>query len=219
MAKEPQNALVNRIFDWELSIAASNHLRGRLIDLVCGGKPHRSLLPPRVTEHVGVDHEGPSYDRSNFDLLGTAYAIPVTDGSFNSALRTAVLEHLEGPEDELPRCSRVLATGGIAVYMLLFIRHLYEDPRDINGFSNHIQGYLFEKAGFEMVELKVLSGLWVTIGQLLAYNPYRANRDSLRWLRTVDAEGLLIWGLAYAMERMYRIELWPRIFLVVAKKR
>ena len=217
MARELQNALVNRILDRELSIAASNYLRGRLIDIGCGEKPYRNLMAPWVTEHVGVDQEGTSHDRSNVDLFGTAYAIPVPDGSFDNALCTAVLEHLEEPEAALRECSRVLATGGVAVYTVPFIWHLHEEPRDFYRFSKHGLRYLFEKAGFEIVELKALSGFWVTFGQLLVYNLYRANRGPLRWLRIVDAAGLLIQGFAYALDRIDRTEQWTWMYLVVAR--
>lgn len=219
MARELQNVLVNRILDRELSLAASNHLRGRLIDIGCGEKPYRHLLAPWVTEHVGVDHEGTPHDGSNVDLPGTAYAIPVPDGSFDSALCTAVLEHLEEPEAALRECSRVLAAGGVAVYTVPFIWHLHEEPRDFYRFSKHGLRYLFEKAGFEIVELKALSGFWVTFGQLLVYNLYRANRGPLRWFRIVDAAGLLVQGLAYALDRMDRTEQWTWMYLVVARKR
>lgn len=219
MARELQNALVNRILDRELSLAASKHLRGRLVDIGCGEKPYRQLLAPWVAEHVGVDHEGTPHDRSNVDLPGTAYAIPVPDGFFDSALCTAVLEHLEEPEAALRECSRVLAAGGVAVYTVPFIWHLHEEPRDFYRFSKHGLRYLFEKAGFEVVELKALSGFWVTFGQLLVYNLYRANRGPLRWLRIVDAAGLLIQGLAYALDRMDRTEQWTWMYLVVARKR
>jgi SAM-dependent methyltransferase len=218
MARELQNALVNRILDRELSVAASNHLRGRLIDIGCGEKPYRNLLAPWVAEHVGVDHEGTSHDRSNVDLLGTAYAIPVPDGSFDSAICTAVLEHLEEPEAALRECYRVLATGGVAVYTVPFIWHLHEEPRDFYRFSKHGLRYLFEKTGFEIVELKALSGFWVTFGQLLVYNLYRANRGPLRWLRIVDAAGIVMQGLACALDRIDRTEQWTWMYLVVARK-
>src|SRR5689334_20670701 len=93
----PHNVLVQWIVQKALTIQGKKYLRGRLIDIGCGTKPYKPLFTAVVSEHVGVDHEATFHDRSNIDLYGTAYAIPATDGSFDSALCTAVLEHLEEP--------------------------------------------------------------------------------------------------------------------------
>lgn len=87
MAKNLSNILINTIHDRELKKNAI-HLKGRLIDIGCGTKPYKALLAPYVTEHIGVDHEGSTHDKSNIDLRGTAYAIPASDASFDSALCT-----------------------------------------------------------------------------------------------------------------------------------
>ena len=42
-----------------------------------------------------------------------------------------------------------------------------------------------------MIEIKPLSGFWVTFGQLFVYNLYRYNRGPLRWLGVIDALELL----------------------------
>jgi SAM-dependent methyltransferase len=129
-----------------------------------------------------------------------------------------VLEHLEEPEEALRECHRVLRAGGFAVYSVPFIWHLHEEPRDFYRFSKYGLQYLFEKCGFSIVELKALSGFWVTFGQLLVYNLYRLNRGPLRWFRIVDGLGLLLQGLAYALEQVDRSEQWTWMYLVVARK-
>lgn len=53
-----------------------------------------------------MDHFDTLHDKSNIDLFGTAYSISVDDASFDSALCTAVLEHLEEPELALRECYR-----------------------------------------------------------------------------------------------------------------
>lgn len=106
MANEIRNLLVNRIHDRELTRCASVYLKGRLIDIGCGIKPYKNMLAPYVTKHVGVDHQETLHDKSNIDLFGTAYDIPSDDESFDSAICTAVLEHLEEPEAALRECFR-----------------------------------------------------------------------------------------------------------------
>ena len=86
-------------------------------------------------------------------------------------------------------------------------------------FSKYGLRYLFEKADFEILELQALSGFWVTFGQLLVYNLYRANRGPLRWLRIVDALGLVIQGTAWLLDRFDRSEQWTWMYLVAARRR
>ena len=126
MAHEIKNVLVNRIFESNLYTAIQQYFKGRLVDIGCGTKPYAAMLSPYVTEHIGVDHEDSLHSKDNVNLIGTAYKIPVPDQSFDSALCTAVLEHLEEPEHALRECHRVLKSGGVAIYSVPFIWHLHE---------------------------------------------------------------------------------------------
>ena len=134
MAKEIKNILINSIHDRQLKKFASEYFSGRLIDIGCGTKPYKDLLAPYITEHVGVDHHDTLHDESNIDRFGTAYDIPAEDDEFDCALCTAVLEHLEEPEQALRECHRVLKQGGVAIYSVPFIWHLHEEQRDFYRF-------------------------------------------------------------------------------------
>jgi SAM-dependent methyltransferase len=219
VAKELKNLLIYRIHDKELKRCGAAYLAGRMIDIGCGTKPYRPLLAPYVNEHVGVDHQGTLHERAAVDLWGTAYAIPVRDCSFDSAICTAVLEHLEEPQKALDECFRVLKRGGLAIYSIPFIWHIHESPRDFYRFSRYGIQYLFEKSGFEVVELKALSGFWVTFGQLLVYNLYRFNRGPVRWLRLIDGAGLILQGISYCLDKIDKAEEWTWMYMVVAKKK
>lgn len=218
MAKEIKNLLINGIHDRCLEDYASRYMKGRLIDIGCGEKPYRELLSPYVDEHIGLDHEDTLHDKSNADLIGVAYEIPAADDSFDSAVCTAVLEHLEEPEQALRECYRVLKPDGCAIYSVPFIWHLHEEPRDFYRFSKYSLYYLFEKVGFEIVELKALSGFWVTFGQLFVYNLYRLNKGPLRWLRIIDAIGLIVQGVSFLLDKVDRTEQWTWMYMVVARK-
>ncbi len=218
MATETKNLLINYIHDRQLVDFASSQLKGRLLDIGCGTKPYYKLLKPYVTEHIGVDHEATFHDKDNIDLFGTAYDIPAEDESFDSAICTAVLEHLEEPEQALRECFRVLKKKGTAIYSVPFIWHLHEEPRDFYRYSKYGLKYLFEKVGFEIVELKALSGFWVTFGQLFVYNLYRFNRGPLRYIPIIPVVGLLIQGLSYLLDRIDKSEQWTWMYMVVARK-
>lgn len=219
MAKDLKSLLIYQIHDQELKQCAVRYLTGRLIDIGCGIKPYKNLLDPYVTEHIGVDHEATLHENSHIDIFGTAYQIPVEKAAFDCAICTAVLEHLEEPELALRECHRVLKDGGVAIYSVPFIWHIHEEPRDFYRFSKYGLQYLFEKVGFEILELKALSGFWVTFGQLFVYNIYRLNRGPLRWLRIIDAVGLLIQAIVYGLDKMDKTEQWTWMYMVVVRKK
>lgn len=215
----PKNVLVQGIVQQNLNFAAKKYLKGCLIDIGCGSKPYKNLLAPYVTEHIGVEHKATLHDKSNIDLVGTAYQIPVEGASFDSAICTAVLEHLEEPELAVRECYRVLKPGGVAIYSVPFIWHIHEEPRDFYRFSKYGLQYLFEKVGFEVLELNALSGFWVTFGQLFVYNIYRLNRGPLRWLRIIDAVGLLLQAIAYGLDKFDKTEQWTWMYMIVVRKK
>lgn len=214
-----RNWLVHKIVYRELEKSFQLYLSGKLIDIGCGCKPLQSFAKMYVDEHVGVDHHATLHDKSEVDLFGTAYHLPVENASFDSALCTAVLEHLEEPELALRECHRVLKLGGVAIYTVPFIWHLHEEPRDFYRFSKYGLDHLFQKVGFEVIEIKPLSGFWVTFGQLFVYNLYRYNRGPLRWLKIIDVLGFVVQGLAYVLDRMDCTEQWTWMYLVVARKK
>jgi SAM-dependent methyltransferase len=212
------NTLVQGIFQKNLLQMAEKYLKGRLIDIGCGSKPYKDLISPYVTEHIGVDQRNTLHIQSNIDIFSSAYQIPIEENSFDSAICTAVLEHLEEPEQALRECYRVLKSEGIAIYSIPFIWHLHEEPRDFYRFSKYGLKYLFEKVGFEIIELKALSGFWVTFGQLLVYNLYRLNKGPLRWLYIIDVIGLVMQAIAYTLDRFDKTEQWTWMYMIVVKK-
>ena len=106
----------------------------------------------------------------------------------------------------------------MAVYSVPFIWHIHEEPRDFYRFSKYGLEYIFKKAGFEVLELKPLSGFWATFGQLLTYYIQRFRRGPLRWFYVVDGLGLLIQLIAYGLDRLDKAEQWTWMYMVAAKK-
>lgn len=212
------NVLVRGIADKAIIRYAKEYLYGNLIDIGCGVKPYQKKLEDVVKNHIGVDHKDSLHDLSNADMIGSAYKIPTKNETFDSALCTAVLEHLEEPELALKECNRVLKTGGIAVYSIPFIWHIHEEPRDFYRYSKYGIEYLFSKAGFKIIQLEALSGFWITFGQLFVYYIHRFNRGPLRWFRIITIIGLIIQGIVYLLDKIDKAEDWTWMYIIAAKK-
>jgi len=212
--------LVYHLHDTALARAAQRYARGRLIDIGCAHKPYARMLEALVTEHIGVDHADTQHADARPDIEADAYNIPAPDASFDTALCTSVLEHLEEPEQAVAECFRLLRPGGCAIYSVPFIWHVHEAPRDFYRFSPYALRYLFEKVGFEVVELEALSGFWATFGQLLTYKLYQYKKrwSLLRIIPIVDAAGWVTQRVALGLDRIDRAEMWSWMHLIVVRK-
>lgn len=179
------------------------------------------MVAPYVTKHIGVDHQGTLHDKSDIDRFGTAYDIPAEESEFDSAICTAVLEHLEEPDKAIAECRRVLKTGGIAIYITPLFWHLHEEPRDFYRYTKYGLTYLFEKNGFEMVESKPLSVFCVTFGQELVYYLWcfrtGGKLNFLWWI--IPVMGMCTQAICYLLNKIDHSEEFTCAYLVVAREK
>ncbi len=208
---------VARIAARHIRRAAAERFHGRLIDIGCGEKRKALLVGDLVDEHVGLDHADSPHDLGAVDLVGTAYAIPAADASFDCALGTAVLEHLEEPGRALAEAFRVLRPGSFAVYTAPLFWHLHEEPRDFFRYTRHGLRHLFEGAGFELMEIRPLGGFWTTVCAETGYYIQRFGIGPLRPL--IGAAVAALHLVAAALDRgRLRDEAFTWMYLVVARK-
>ena len=213
--------LVARLAGRQIRDSAKKYFFGKMLDIGCGEKAKRYLVGEYVEEHIGLDHEDCLHNKSNIDLIGTAYEIPDQNESYDCILCTAVLEHLEDPQKALHEAYRVLKPGGYAIYTAPFIWHLHEEPRDFYRFSKFGLGYLFENANFEVVEIKPLSGFWVTFGSELNYYIDNICPRPLRFLSKlfIVLNNIIFQFLNVIDKKIHRrSDIWTWMYLVVAKK-
>lgn len=171
--RHPNERTENRaIYDREAVIwrhAAVTYASGRLVDIGCGEKPLVPFFSGYVDEYVGVDHAETEHDLRYADLLGTAYAVPLPDGSADTVVLSQVLEHLERPAEALLECRRLLRPNGHLLLTTPFFWQLHEEPRDFYRYSPYGLRYLLSEAGFDVVEVTPYGGAWLTIAVEIGY--------------------------------------------------
>lgn len=217
MAHLKRNQLINRAMDRELSRLAREYARGRMVDIGCGSKQYEALFKPHVSEHVGVDHPETQHDRTRAEILASGYDIPVPDASFDTVLFTSVLEHMEAPEDALRECARVLKPGGYMIFLIPFIWHVHEAPRDFYRYTPIGIRLLMERAGMPVRDLVPVCGFWGTFGQLFTYKlyKYRLLRSAVR---LTDRIGLAVQLAAYVLDKIDFDDEWPAIYAGAAQR-
>jgi len=214
------NWLIFSLINPALKEKIRKYASGSMLDIGCGEKPYKEIAAPFVTEHVGVDHEDTLHDKSNIDLFGNAYTIPVEDRRFDIILCTDVLEHLEEPGDALKEAFRILKPNGYAIYTVPLFWHLHEEPRDFYRYTKYGLKYLFEKNGFEVVEIEALSGFVVMFSQELVYFLQLFRRggklNPLWWI--IPPISLIIQAIAYVLNKIDPTEQFTAEYICVVKK-
>lgn len=215
------NWLIFSIVNPEIQSRVKLYARGKLADVGCGEKPYKAMIAEYVKEHVGIDHEFTLHDKSEIDLIGSAYDIPVSDETFDSLLCTYVLEHLERPHLAVAEANRVLKKGGYGIYTVPFFWHIHEAPRDFYRYTKYGLRYLFENSGFDVVELKAVSGFFITFGQEFAYflNQFRGKQrvNPLYWL--LPPLIVLVQAIAYILGRFEKQEDFTIEYIIVVRKK
>jgi SAM-dependent methyltransferase len=219
VAKTWKTILIYKIMDKEIARCAKTYMAGKLIDIGCGVKPYEKIIAPYVQSYTGSDRPSPFSSASKVDLVGTADRIPVEDASFDTAISTATLEHLSDPEDALKECYRVLKKRSFAIYTVPFFWHLHGEPWDYYRFTKYGLRHIFEKVGFEIVEITPLSGFWTTTTTLFCYYIERFNIGPLRYIPIIPAIGIFLQSFAYLFDRIDNSTEWTWMYLVVAEKK
>ncbi len=155
--------------DSELDRAFAQYARGTLVDIGCATKPYEDALMPFVTRHIGVEYPGTTHDRSKIDVFADAYNTTLPSESADTVLSSAVLEHLERPQDAVCEAARLLKPGGHLILTAPFFWQEHEAPRDFYRYTRFGLAHLFDTAGLEPIEIVPLAGYYTKAAQEFCY--------------------------------------------------
>ncbi len=146
------------------------NLSGKLLDIGCGNKPYKNKFSS-VTEYIGIEFDT-EQNRKNkdIDVFYRSGSLPFEDGTFDSALSTQVLEHVDNPPLYIKEAGRILKTGGRLLLTVPFVWPEHEQPADYTRYSSFGIKKLIENEGFRVItEEKSLTGLVGYIQMIICY--------------------------------------------------
>lgn len=211
--------LVHYISLRELKKVIPQYLRGITIDIGCGNKPYRDFINPFAQRYYGLEHPGTFYDKTYADAYSTADSLPFKSQSVDTVFTTAVLEHIEEPFDAIREFARVLKQGGCVIATVPLFWHVHEEPRDYFRYTSYGLRYLFAKAGFEIKEIKAMSGFWVTFAQHLSHMLLRFHKGPMKLVPILPLIVVLIQIVGLLLDKLDKSERWTWAYCLVARKR
>ncbi len=197
-------------------IASVAHLAsGTLLDIGCGEQPMRPIFEQRVDRIWGIDHLHTLHPNERIEIFGTALRLPFRSRAFDSAICLQVLEHVPEPVELLREAHRVLKPGAHLILTAPHIWNVHEEPHDYFRYTLHGLRYIFEKAGFEVLEVRPMAGYFVTAAARYCYFLEHFDRWGLQIL--VKPAYFVVQCFGWLLDRIYcdKTETWN--YLVVGR--
>lgn len=122
-------------------------LQGSVLDVGCGRKPYRSLIP--ATNYLGLEIDSPhARAHTHADAFYDGRSFPFPDATFDGVLCSQVFEHVFTPVEFLAEIHRVLRPGGCLLLTVPFVWDEHEQPHDFARYSSFGLRAVLERAGF-----------------------------------------------------------------------
>ncbi len=148
-------------YRWRLYRAAEDALadvHGRVLDIGAGTQPYRAFLPADV-HYVAME----IVPIPGNDVIASVLALPFVSTVFDGVICTEVVEHVPEPELALREMARVLTAGGRLYLTVPMSWALHYVPHDYFRFTPYGLRHLLTKAGFQVLALRQVGGLFTLI--------------------------------------------------------
>ena len=159
-------------------------LTGEVLDVGCGRKPYKAMIP--AARYIGVDIDTPvTRELSSADRFYDGRTLPFADASFDGVLCSQVLEHVFTPEPFISELLRVLRPNGRLLLTVPFAWDEHEQPYDFARYSSFGLRALLERNGFEIIEQRKSVADARALAQLANAWIFKATRSSSRVLNVL----------------------------------
>ncbi len=160
------------------------YLSGHLLNAGSGSRDVSSyLLANSVTKITNYDIASP--DPS--DVVGPLESMPFADGTFDSALCNAVLEHVTEAEESIRELARVIKPNGHVVVAVPFLQPFHACPADFRRYTADGLAALGVRAGLDVVCVLPVHSIAQTLGWILWEYAQEKGGRLRRWAAWVIA--------------------------------
>lgn len=152
----------------------------KILDFGCGSKPYKRLF--QCEKYIGCDIAESGHDEEDkmADVFYDGHTLPFEAESFDAVLSTQVMEHVEYFDEVFREIVRILKKNGIIIMSIPFAGEEHEQPYDFRRFTSFGIRSIFEKNGFEILELRKSTDYKNTIRFIRCIyrdNAYRKNKS------------------------------------------
>jgi len=174
-------------------------------DIGCGSKPFSDFFAEekKIKNYLGVDIENGFYDSSYIDVFGTAYDIPIEEGSADAVISSQLLEHLDNPIDSFKETHRVLKKDGVFFLSYPFLYPIHAAPHDYMRYTEYFTIKHLEENGFEIVDTWRLGGFWYCVGLFTGIYVQALDRGVLKKLKIAK---ILSVSIRWIFKQMHLLE-------------
>ncbi|MEO5618436.1 MAG: methyltransferase domain-containing protein [Candidatus Eisenbacteria bacterium] len=199
----------------------AHYANGQLLDMGCGSRPFATNFAGRVSHYWGTDLRSSRHLKARRpDAYARAEAQPIRTGSMDTVVAFSVVTYLPEPARMFQEAARVLKPGGVAIIEFAQMEPILDAPHDYYRFTPYGARFLFEQAGFEVLEIVPLGGLWARIGLSAIGALNRINRGPLRWLTELPVRALyvVVQVACEGLDQMFFNPLEAMSHLVIARR-
>jgi len=156
--REPKSYTVSLLKE-----ALPKYCRGLTADVGCGRGKYRDLIARHAARYVGLDNQSslrqfaPGGGRS-VDIVADVMALPLAAKSCDTVICLQVIEHVPEPGALMAELGRVCRPGGHLLLATPWLAPYHPEPKDYYRFSVDAFEYLFDRHGFDLVELRPSGG-------------------------------------------------------------
>jgi len=167
----PRNGFPRYGVDEFIKTASREVAAGALIlDAGAGHRPYKGLFDH--AEYQSCDYM-PVLEETGSDtgVLHTFYCdlenIPRESGTYDAIICNQVLEHVRRPGNVIGEFFRILKPGGKLFLTAPQCFGIHMEPHNYYNFINYGLKFLFEEAGFEVISIKPLGGIFWLLGKVM----------------------------------------------------
>ena len=151
-----------------LKEALPRYARGLAADVGCGRGKYRELIARHAARYVGLDNmtslrQFTAGGRPAVDVVADVMALPLAAKSCDTVVCLQVIEHVPEPGVLLGELARVCRPGGHLLLATGWLAPYHAEPKDYYRFSVDAFEYLFDRHGFDLVELHPNGGPWTLL--------------------------------------------------------